>query len=411
MKPSLEHALTDLQHETAPEKAAQREVTILFADVRGFSAIAATYPPAVVLELLQRCFSPMSEIIARHRGVIDKFIGDSIMAVFAGDGEATRDAARRAVLCAVEMQVAMEELNRELKTLAWPEMHLGIGINSGKVVAGLLGSQPYATYTIIGEQVNVASRIEAFSLRGQVLISEATFELCKDSVIAGEPMEVYLKGREEPVRLREVLAVPSSGKQLPRQEVRRSARVQVNIPFSYRLVENKMVRTKSDTGAILDLGYHGFLAELNQELGLHSEIALGLDLPLVGYRANDIYARIVKVKQEGPRTLAGAEFTSLSSESNRNIRLLVQMLIQGTEAKRPPAAQKQKIEAPYLRRLATMAGLQRSNANRWRIAGRITLMLTLAFSVLQYYFISVFAEILSLPNLTVFSAPVRLSFG
>ena len=409
MKPSLKQAVNDPEAAPAAEKAAQREVTILFADVRGFSAIAATHPPAVVLELLQRCFSRMSEIIGRHQGLIDKFIGDSIMAVFAGEGDARGDAARRAVLCAVEMQIAMDDLNRDLKALAWPEMHLGIGINSGKVVAGVLGAHPYGTYTIIGDEVNVASRIEAFSLRGQVLISEATFQLCKDSVIAGGPMEVYLKGKEAPVRLREVLAVPSLGKSLPRQETRRSARVQVNIPFSYRLVENKMVRSKSDKGAILDLGYHGFLAELNQDLGLHSEIALGVDLPLVGYRANDIYARIVKVKQEGPRTLAGAEFTSLSSESHRNIRRLVQMLIQGTEVEPGARDDEEPDEGPGLPR-GTAVVPPRQRRRRSRLAARLTLGVMLAFSVLQYYFISVFAQILSMPNLTVFSAPVRL-FG
>src|SRR5688572_12190311 len=91
----------------------QREATILFADLRGFSAIAAAYPPDVVLGVLSRCFGLMTEIIVRHYGTIDKFMGDAIMVVFHGDHPSSRDHAQRAVLCAVEMQIAINELRHQ----------------------------------------------------------------------------------------------------------------------------------------------------------------------------------------------------------------------------------------------------------------------------------------------------------
>ena len=172
----------------------RREATILFADLRGFSAIAEKYPPEVVLGVLSSCFGLMTEIIVRHYGTIDKFMGDAIMVVFHGENPSPRDHVQRALLCAVEMQIAMTELRGQHRQDGLPEVYLGIGISTGTVMAGLIGSAAYRAYTVIGEEVNLAARIEAFSLRGQVLMSEATYAHCGDFVQTGEPMEVYVKG-------------------------------------------------------------------------------------------------------------------------------------------------------------------------------------------------------------------------
>lgn len=309
-----------------------REVTILLADLRGFTSISAAYPAGTVLELLNRCLARMSEIIFRHQGTIDKFMGDSIMVLF-GATTLREDDVRRALICAVEMQLAMDELNRNHKKLGMPDLYLGIGINTGIVMAGLVGSDLYSEFTVIGDNVNLASRIESFSLRGQVLISPSTFEHCRNFVTTSAPMDVHVKGKTKPVRLREVLAVPSLGLEVPRQEVRRSPRLQVKMPFSYRVIENNIVIPRLYQGMVLDIAYHGVLAEVEQHLPTYAEIRLDLDLPLVGHRATDIYAKIVKTKQNESQYLSGIEFTSVSAQSNKNIQLLVQLLIQGSERK------------------------------------------------------------------------------
>src|SRR5215510_5718402 len=118
-----------------------REVTIMIADLRGFAAITASYPASTVLGVLNRCFSKMSEIIVRHYGSIDKFMGDAIMVVFSGDLSDNRSHVRRALLCAIEMQIAMNELRTAHRDESVPELYMGIGINTGKVVAGLIGSE------------------------------------------------------------------------------------------------------------------------------------------------------------------------------------------------------------------------------------------------------------------------------
>jgi adenylate cyclase len=298
-----------------------RQATILFGDLRGFSAILAGSPPATVFEVLNRWFVRMSEVAAAHGGTIDSFIGDAIMVVF--------DDPRRGVACAVDMQLAMEGINRAHREAGLPDMYMGIGLNSGEVIAGVLGSRLYSARTVIGEEVNLAARIEGFCLRGQVLVSEATARACGDFAETGKPMEVYVKGRSSGVALREVHGIPSSGKKVPRQERRRSPRVEVRIPFLYQLLANDLVSQMQARGMIVDLAYGGVLIELERELGLLEEMKLEMQLPFTGYLASDLYGRIVNAAPHGRLHRFGIEFTSLGPETGRHIQALVHLLIQG----------------------------------------------------------------------------------
>ena len=310
------------------ESYAEGEASILFADLRGFSTIAEAYPGRVVLGVLNRFHSSMSDIILRHQGSIDKFLGDAVMAVFAGG--AAGDHARRALACAVEMQIAMDAMRRRHRDENLPEVYMGIGINTGTVLAGVIGSEAYRAFTVIGEAVNLAARIEGFSLRGQVLVSEATYAQCADFVCAGEPIELFVKGRTGPLRVREALGIPPLGKVVPRQERRRSPRVATTLPLRYRRLDGKTVLPATDEGLVRDIGYHGLLAELERGLPLYCELKVELELLPTGERADDVYARVVNAKELGERHRIGLEFTSLGAESERQIRRLVHLLIQET---------------------------------------------------------------------------------
>jgi len=326
----LEHIVQSVAAAEVPsvgDPYSWREVSILLADLRGFAAIAEAYPAGVVLDTLNRCFAKLTEVIVQHYGTIDKFMGDAIMVVFPGDQAAAHDHARRAILCAVQMQIAMDELREKHKAENVPEMFLGIGVNTGKVMTGLIGSDLYRAHTVIGDEVNLASRIEAFSLRGQVLISQSTYELCKDFAECGPPVQVYMKGKAESVFIREVKGIPPLGKFVPRRELRRSARVEVLLPFAYQIVDRKAVLTAVETGTIHNIGYDGVLVEIDRALPLYSEVKLALNLVSLGYRAEDVYGRIVDVREEKGRWFCGVEFTSVSRQSSEKIRLFVQMLI------------------------------------------------------------------------------------
>jgi adenylate cyclase len=306
-----------------------REVTVLLSDLRGFTALAEVQSPGVVLDVLNRYLIQMSRIAVANGGTVDKFMGDAVMLVF-GAPTPLADNARHAVTCAVQMQLAMDDINRVNAELGFPPLYMGIGINSGRVLAAVIGSELHSEYTVIGNEVNLASRIESFSLRGQVLISEATYARCTGFVSAGAPMDVHVKGKAAPVRLREVQGIPALGLVLPTRDRRKSPRVVVRMPFVYRLVVNKIVLPERFQGVMLDIGYFGLRAELQHDLPDYSDILLDFDLSLIGRHAGNIYAKVRHLKRHGGRAHAGIEFTSVDQQVEQDLRFFVQLLIQGS---------------------------------------------------------------------------------
>ncbi len=336
LRQQIESALKEAVHNAmglpSGENFSSRVVTILFTDLRGFTAILESHPAPKLLNVLNRYLVRMSEIAFEHGGTIDKFIGDSIMVLF-GAPDSREDDVRRAVACAVEMQIALFDMNKENKKNGLPELNMGIGMNTRTVMAGVLGSDIYAEYTVIGEEVNLASRIEDYSLRGLILVSEATYRLVRDYVQTGSPADVYVKGKKDPVNLYEVVAIPSLNRVVPRQEIRKSPRVETNISFKFQLLRGKSVAPEQYSGTVLDISYNGVLALLDIDVPSQADIKLELNLAIVGTSATDLYARVRRMIERDGRRLAGIEFTSVSPQSNRVIRRFVQLLIQGGESK------------------------------------------------------------------------------
>jgi adenylate cyclase len=316
--------------DAAPPDAAfrEREASLLFADLRGFTAVTGAYPAYVVLGVLSRCFGELADLVVRHGGTVDKFLGDGMMAVFYGDGDSAPDHARRAAVCAIEMQIAMDDLRLRHRRDALPEVYLGIGISSGTVMTGVIGSAAYRAYAVVGEDVNLASRLEELSLRGQVLVSEATYALCADFIEAADPAEVYVKGRPQAVRIRELLGIPSSERRVPRTDLRRSPRVPVALGLQYYTMNGKAVADGPLPGMVRDLGYHGLLAEVGSPFPLYTELKLVFELPFLAFRVTDVYARTISIRERAGRYFCGLEFTSVSEEAEKRIRLFVQMQAQ-----------------------------------------------------------------------------------
>jgi adenylate cyclase len=305
------------------ESCLTREVTALRADLRGVSTIS--------MELLNRIYSTMSEIIFRHRGTIDRFGGDSLLVTFESTDE-IGDCARRAVSCAVDMQTAMEGLNVVSRAEGSSEVFFGIGINTGRVLSTVLGSDLYAEYAGIGDEVNLASRIESFSLRGQVLLSESAYQRCGGFVKAGAPVDFFVQGKSKLVPLREVQAIPSLAKSVPRQDERRSPRARITVPFSYRMVVNNVAVPEAREGTIIDIGYYGVLAEIRLPISQSSRVQLEFELPLVNERFRNFNGKVVKVlKKSKTRTLVGIEFAAMTSDQRAAVQTFVQMLIQAAQ--------------------------------------------------------------------------------
>jgi adenylate cyclase len=178
-------------------------ITVLFADIRGFTAISETENPEKLVGLLNRYFSAMSEIIFAHGGTLDKYIGDGLMAIF-GAPTASQEDADNAIQTAIEMQKRVQILNKELKIEGFKAIEIGIGLHTGVATVGYIGSDQRSEYTAIGDTVNLASRLESCAEGGQILISEATAKAAERtfSLITQEPLQV--KNRQQPVSLFEL---------------------------------------------------------------------------------------------------------------------------------------------------------------------------------------------------------------
>ncbi|MFL6229178.1 MAG: adenylate/guanylate cyclase domain-containing protein [Pyrinomonadaceae bacterium] len=182
---------------------ANQTVTVLFADVRGFTRISEQAPPERVVQLLNHYFSAMTDVIFAHGGTLDKYIGDGLMALFGAPASTPADAAN-ALAAAVSMQRQMETLNAELRAAELPEVSIGIGLHTGEATVGYIGSERRSEYTAIGDTVNLASRLEARARGGQILLSRATADAAAGTqFLLREQPPITIRNRVQPVSILE----------------------------------------------------------------------------------------------------------------------------------------------------------------------------------------------------------------
>lgn len=181
-----------------------RTMTVMVADLRRFTPLAESHHPRVVLELLNRYFEKMTDIIISYEGTIDEFTGDGVL-VFFGAPRLMRDHAMRAVACALEMQDGMQALNRENRALGLPDLHMGIGINSGELIVGNIGSEKRKKYGAVGSPINIAFRVEGHSAAGEVLLTPSVYDSLNGQVHVDSTREVQLKGLEKSILLYRVV--------------------------------------------------------------------------------------------------------------------------------------------------------------------------------------------------------------
>lgn len=181
-------------------KGERRKVAVLFADIRGFTPLAERLPPEEVVGILNQYLSIMTDIVFKYEGTLDKFIGDCIMSVF-GAPVYYPDAALRAVRAAYEIQNYLRSLNIKRKKENKIPVYVGIGINYGEVVVGNIGSKERLEYTVIGDTVNVASRLENIAREEEIIISESVYSEIKNFVKVKKLRPVILKGKKEPLNI------------------------------------------------------------------------------------------------------------------------------------------------------------------------------------------------------------------
>ncbi len=187
-----------------------REVTVLFLDVRGFTNLSEQLPPAAVLTLLNQYFDRVVRCVQARGGTVNKFIGDAAMCIW-GAPKAAENPERDAVLCALDIQEAARALSDERRAQGLTAVGIGIGINSGEAIAGNLGASERLEYTVIGDAVNLAQRLESQAREGEVLVSQDVYEKVADLVEATSREAVKLKGKTRLVPLWEVRRLRRAG--------------------------------------------------------------------------------------------------------------------------------------------------------------------------------------------------------
>ncbi len=181
-----------------------RDTTILFTDIRGFTAMSESRSPQRIVDMLNEYFELMVEIIFKHEGTLDKFVGDEIMALY-GAPVGHVDDPQRAIRTALEMWSALELFNKRRRAAGEDPLTIGAGITSGEVVAGYLGSSKTLEYTVIGDVVNTGARLCALAKPGQILISEDTYHRVKDDFVIEKLPATFVKGKKDRVAIYRVL--------------------------------------------------------------------------------------------------------------------------------------------------------------------------------------------------------------
>ena len=192
---------------------AKKELTIFFSDIRGFTTISEKFKPEELVHFLNEYLSAMSNIVLKNKGVIDKYIGDAIMAFWGAPIE-EKDNAKLACETSLEMQIELEKLNDKLSKKGYPHLNIGMGMNTGEVIVGNMGSNEKFDYTVIGDNVNLASRLEGLNkIYGtSIIISETTYEKVKNYFLARDIDLVRVKGKTQPVRIYELIGKISGEK-------------------------------------------------------------------------------------------------------------------------------------------------------------------------------------------------------
>jgi class 3 adenylate cyclase len=187
-------------------KEERRDVTVLFCDVRGFTSLAERSTPEAIVELVNSFYTLTIDAVFKHSGTVDKFLGDGAMAVF-GAPIPDADHPERAVRAALALRDGIADLSRRRAEAGKEPVAVGIGISTGEVVAGTVGTADRMEYTVLGDSVNLASRLESGAGPGQILITRHTFELTSGVVDARTLGVLRVKGKEQQVEVYEVLGL------------------------------------------------------------------------------------------------------------------------------------------------------------------------------------------------------------
>ena len=278
-----EYVLTDPQG--SQQGGEEREVSILMSDLRGFTALSTGMSSTELINVLNHYFEIMADIIRKHKGTIIEFLGDGIFVVF-GAPQDLPEHAREAVICAIEMQNAMEEVNAWNREMGYPLMEMGIGISTGDVVAGNIGSNQKMKYGCMGATVNLAGRLESCCIGGQIKISENTRNQISDELNIVEENTFIPKGFRNGIKY---FSIAGLGEQHVAEDQIRWREIPGGTAVQFYILNGKIVEGASNTGRITEVSVDGKYGKMETESGL-----LPLQELMISLGGEEAYAKVLK---------------------------------------------------------------------------------------------------------------------
>ncbi|NJL00895.1 MAG: adenylate/guanylate cyclase domain-containing protein [Spirulinaceae cyanobacterium SM2_1_0] len=275
----------------------RRQITILTSDLRGFTALSERLSPEEVVKILNFYLGHMADTITHYQGTIDEFMGDGILVLF-GAPTARPDDARRAIACAIAMQQAMTAVNTTIVAWGLPELEMGIGINTGEVVVGNIGSEKRTKYGVVGSQVNLTYRIESYTTGGQILVSEMTLREADAEVRIDNQKEVSPKGVKRPITIYEVSGIGNEYNLFLERAAEIFQPLTIPLKITYAVLDGKDISATAYQAQIVQLSEHGGeidvsgYADFQQPKPLTNIKLNFLALADVDDFAEDVYAKV-----------------------------------------------------------------------------------------------------------------------
>jgi adenylate cyclase len=295
----------------------KREVTLLMSDLRGFTALAERLEATAVVALLNHYLSAMVELIHRTGGTIDEIIGDAIFVLF-GAPLVMPDAAQRAVRCALEMQKAMPGVNEHNCQMGWPEIEMGIGVHTGEVVVGNIGSTKRSKYGVVGRTVNLTARIESFTVGGQVLVSPTLINAAGRGLILGDEVKVHAKGMREALGCRELLGHEDHPELLLEPDETSLTSLAGPLPCHYVVLTDKHLDEQLQPATLVGISQRRAVIEVAGQLPQYANVMLQME---AGPNRGDLYAKVIRSLDESCNRYL-IHFTSVPSEMRAWLRRL-----------------------------------------------------------------------------------------
>jgi class 3 adenylate cyclase len=271
----------------------RKKVTILTSDLRGFTRFSEKMSPEVVVKILNYYFARMESIISEHLGIIDEFMGDGILVLF-GAPISKGDDAFNAVACALKMQLAMDEINQQMALWGFIDLDMGIGVHTGEVIVGNIGSEKRTKYGIVGANVNLTYRIESYSTGGQILISQQTYDEVADQLQIFNTLKVFPKGIKKEITIYNIKGLSSLADHFLPEPILEIPKLKEAISLQFTLLDGKHMNENSFPGLLTyESSSHAFI-KISKKISIPKALE-NIKITMLG--KDDIYAKVVVLDQ------------------------------------------------------------------------------------------------------------------